>query len=71
MKVSKKLRLGRLVAAALVIVALVVVPSWVAADGKPDEPTPGPITFSDLSAPAEVGLTLVATSFIVLDATAY
>lgn len=71
MKTAFRSRLGRLVAAALVVVASVVGPSFVVADGLPDEPNPKPLNVPDLSAPAEVAMTVVSASFMMLDATTF
>ena len=68
MLTSLRSRLGRCVATALFVAASVVGPSLVAADGMPNEPTPKPLSYSDLSAPAEVVMGVVAASWYVLDA---
>jgi hypothetical protein len=71
MKVGKSVRLGRVVAAALVVLGSVLMPCWVAADGDPDPPTPKPVDYTGLFAPAEVVVEAVATGYLVLDATTY
>ena len=71
MKAGLRSRLGRTVAAALVVAASVVGPNWVSADGDPVEPMPKPLDCSDLSAPAGVVLSVMSTGVLMLDATSF
>ena len=71
MTVAFRSRLGRTIAAALVVAASVLGPTWVAADGTPVNPDPKPLYSMDLAAPAGVLLSVFTAGVLVLDATSF